>query len=27
LDDPRSAALLTLAFEIDRRQHDQDGAP
>jgi hypothetical protein len=26
LDDPRSAALLTLAFEIDRRQHDQHGA-
>jgi hypothetical protein len=27
LDDPRSAALLTLAFEIDRRQRDRGGAP
>jgi hypothetical protein len=26
LADPRSAALLTLAFEIDRRQSEQDGA-
>lgn len=26
LADPRSAALLTLAFEIDRRQREQDGA-
>ena len=26
LDDPRSAALLTLAFEIDRRQRERDGA-